>query len=64
MTYELHCRQFLALVEFETKKKRLAGKAAAQYLDKFTQRLEESEQTLKKQLKDLSATAYAYNKIH
>lgn len=50
-------RQFLALVEFESKKKRMAGKAAAHYMDQFVQRLEEGEQGLKKKLQELCAAA-------
>jgi len=50
-------RQFLALVEFESKKKRMAGKAAAHYMDQFVQRLDEGEQELKKKLQDLRTAA-------
>jgi hypothetical protein len=35
----------------------LAGKAAAQYMDQFTQRLDEGEQALKKKLQELSTAA-------
>ncbi|CAG8954825.1 hypothetical protein HYFRA_00008510 [Hymenoscyphus fraxineus] len=42
--------QFLALVEYESKKKKAASKASASYLDKFNQQLKDDEQKLKKQL--------------
>ncbi|TVY43724.1 hypothetical protein LSUB1_G000636 [Lachnellula subtilissima] len=50
-------QQFLALVEFESKKKRMAGEAAAHYMDQFVQRLGEGEQGLKKKLQDLRTAA-------
>ncbi|TVY49625.1 hypothetical protein LOCC1_G000346 [Lachnellula occidentalis] len=53
----MESQQFLALVEFESKKKRMAGKAAAQYLDQFVQRLEEGEQGLMKKLQELRTAA-------
>ncbi|TVY94213.1 hypothetical protein LAWI1_G000177, partial [Lachnellula willkommii] len=53
----MESQQFLALVEFESKKKRMAGKAAAHYMDQFVQRLEDGEQGLKKKLQELRTAA-------
>jgi len=50
-------RQFLALVEFESKKKRKAAKAANEYMDKFTNGINNAEQALKKRRATLSATS-------
>jgi hypothetical protein len=50
-------RQFLALVELETKKKRQAAKKSIQYLEAFKKRVEDEERALKANLQDLSAAA-------
>ncbi|KAE9375440.1 hypothetical protein N431DRAFT_463523 [Stipitochalara longipes BDJ] len=44
----LESLQFLALVEFESKKKRKAAKAVTEYMDKFTNAINNAEQALKK----------------
>jgi hypothetical protein len=50
-------RQFLALVEFESKKKRKAAKAANEYMDKFTNGINNAEQALKKRRDNLNAAS-------
>jgi hypothetical protein len=50
-------RQFLALVEFESKKKRKAAKSANEYMDKFTNSINNADQALKKRRDDLNATS-------
>jgi hypothetical protein len=50
-------RQFLALIEFESKKKRKAAKAANEYMDKFTKHVNGEEQALKKYREKLSAAS-------
>jgi len=47
-------RQFLALIEFESKKKRKVAKAATEYMTKFNARIETEEEGLKKLLRDLN----------
>ena len=51
-------REFLSLVEFETKKKRAAVKEAGHYLDKLMKKITHDEQDLKDKLEALAATAY------
>jgi hypothetical protein len=50
-------RQFLALVEFESKKKRKAAKSANEYMDKFTNSINNADQALKKRRDNLNATS-------
>jgi hypothetical protein len=50
-------RQFLALVEFESKKKR-AAKAASEHMEKFHDGIHNDEEALKKRLEDLSVASY------
>ncbi|CZT08753.1 uncharacterized protein RCO7_03448 [Rhynchosporium graminicola] len=50
-------RQFLALVEFESKKKKRAAKAAAELIERFENRINDAEESLKKRLHDLSTEA-------
>lgn len=54
----VYLRTFLALVQQETKKKRLAVRAANMYLDKFDSSLKGAEESLKRQLEDLEGTRY------
>jgi hypothetical protein len=51
-------RQFLALVEFESKKKRKAAKAANEYMDKFTNNVKRDEQVLTNLLDDRDNASY------
>ncbi|KAH8687508.1 hypothetical protein BGZ60DRAFT_522163 [Tricladium varicosporioides] len=48
----MESQTFLALVQQETKKKRLAARAASMYLNKFESGLKDAEEFLKKQLED------------
>ena len=50
-------RQFLALIEFESKKKRKAAKAANEFMDKFTNRINSEEEALKKRREELSTVS-------
>ncbi len=50
-------RQFLALVEFQTKKKRKAVNAAKEYMEKFTSGINNAEQALKKNRDTLNAAS-------
>lgn len=50
-------RQFLALVEFQTKKKRKAANAAKEYMEKFTNSVHNAEQALKKNRDTLNAAS-------
>jgi hypothetical protein len=50
-------RQFLALVEIETKKKRKEAKEANEYMDKFRNRISNAEQGFKKRRDDLIAAS-------
>jgi hypothetical protein len=50
-------RQFLALVEFESKKKRKAAKSANEYMDKFTNGISNADQALKKRRDSLNAAS-------
>ncbi|PMD23751.1 hypothetical protein NA56DRAFT_657007 [Hyaloscypha hepaticicola] len=49
--------QFLALVEFQTKKKRKAVSAAKEYMEKFTNSVNNAEQALKKNCDTLNAAS-------
>jgi hypothetical protein len=51
-------RQFLALVEFESKKKKRAAKAASEYMEKFHDSIQNDEEALKKRLGNLSVASY------
>lgn len=48
-------RQFLALVEFESKKKKRAAEAANKYLERLGDTVSRSEDSLLKNLRDLNA---------
>ncbi|PMD65912.1 uncharacterized protein K444DRAFT_624453 [Hyaloscypha bicolor E] len=53
----LESQQFLALVEFESKKKRKAAKSANEYMDKFTNGISNADQALKKRRDSLNAAS-------
>jgi hypothetical protein len=50
-------RQFLALVEFETKQKRKAANAAKEYVEKFVNDIHNAEKALKKRRNALNAAS-------
>jgi len=50
-------RQFLALVEYESKKKKRAAKAASEYMDRFKENIDSSNDSLKMRLANLTAEA-------
>ena len=56
-------RQFLALVEFESKKKTKSAKEGSEYLDKFANGVKADEQSLMTHLHDLGVTAYVVTSI-
>ena len=50
-------RQFLALVEFESRKKKRAAKAASEYLVRFNETVMQGEDDLKKHLQSLNVAS-------
>lgn len=54
-------REFLSLVEFETKKKKAAVKEAGYYLERLTKNIDRDEQGLKNELERLASTAYVFS---
>ncbi|KAG9229607.1 hypothetical protein BJ875DRAFT_488760 [Amylocarpus encephaloides] len=53
----MESQQFLALVQFESKKKKMAAKASASFLEKFASDLKDDEKELKQVLQNSSATS-------
>ncbi|KAF8863568.1 hypothetical protein BDZ45DRAFT_670165 [Acephala macrosclerotiorum] len=53
----MESQQFLALVEFESKKKKRAAKAASEYMDKFKDSINSSSDNLKLRLTNLTASS-------
>lgn len=51
-------RHFLALVEFESKKKKRAAKAASEYMEKLEDNINRSEDSLKRHLVGLNVEMY------
>lgn len=48
-------RQFLALVEYESRKKKRAAKAASEYMDRFQENIDSSKDALKMGLANQTA---------
>ncbi|KUJ18239.1 uncharacterized protein LY89DRAFT_781315 [Mollisia scopiformis] len=53
----MESQQFLALVEFESKKKKRAAKAALEYMERFTENIDSTNDGLKMRLANLAAAS-------
>jgi DNA-directed RNA polymerase subunit N (RpoN/RPB10) len=56
-------RQFLALVEFESRKKKRAAKVASEYMEKFRDGIQKDEEALNKRLRDLGVASYVTSHV-